>query len=92
MTKVSHDVTLLVWKVTMFLVTNFTMQDRPKIHTVIGGAEDEVGDSFLIEADVPSDDDVVLRLGFLQFPVIICLQFHQGPEDVLILVGVFVPA
>ena len=82
--------TLLVWKVTKFLVTNFTMQDRPKILTVIGGAEDEVGDSFLIKANVPSDDDVVLRLRFLQFPVIICLQFYQGPEDVLILVGVFV--
>ena len=61
---------------------------QPHAPVVLGHVQ--VGRNLLVEADVPSDLDIVLCLGLLELLVIVRLQLDQGTEDVLILVTVLV--
>jgi len=61
-------------------------------HTIIGLGQVEVSNAFLVEADIPADDNVVLGLRLLQFLVIVSLQLYEGAKDALVLVGIVIPA
>lgn len=62
-----------------------------QLHVAVGLRQGEVGDGLLVQADVPADVDVLLRLRLFQALVVIGLEFHQWAEYVLVLVAVFVP-
>ena len=49
------------------------------------------GDTLLVQADVPADDDVVLRLRLLNLFVVVGLDLDERAKNVLVLVGVLVP-
>lgn len=61
-----------------------------KYSTIIGFWEVEESNPFFIESNIPTHHNVVLGLGFLQLLVIICLQFHQGSKNVLVLVSIVI--
>lgn len=44
----------------------------------------------VVQGHVPAHDQVILRLGFLKFSVVIGLNLDQGAKDILVLVGVVV--
>ena len=51
----------------------------------------KVGDTLLVQAQIPSDFDVLLRLRLLQLLVVVGLQLDERTENVLILITIFVP-
>lgn len=61
-----------------------------KLHVTIGLGQREVSYCLLVEPDVPADLDPFLRLRLFETLVVIRLKLHEGPEDVLVLVAVFV--
>ena len=52
--------------------------------------ETEPSHTLLVETQVPAHRDVSLRLRLLQPLVVVCLDFHEGPKDVLVLISVLV--
>ena len=60
--------------------------------TIVGCIKDEICDSLFVESDIPTDDDVVLRLRLLQFTIVISLQLDQRTENVLVLISILVSA
>lgn len=60
-------------------------------HTSVSLGHVEVADVLLVQADVPPDFYVVLRLRLLQLLVVIGLQLDQRTEYVLVLVTILVP-
>ena len=63
-----------------------------RLVTIVGCIEDEICDSLFVESDIPTDDDVVLRLRLLQFTIVISLQLDQRTENVLVLISILVSA
>jgi len=54
--------------------------------------ENEPGNTLLVEADIPSYNNVRLRLRLFKTLVVVCFYFNQRSENVLILVRIFVAA
>mmetsp|Transcript_41357 Transcript_41357/g.93480 ORF Transcript_41357/g.93480 Transcript_41357/m.93480 type:complete len:202 (-) Transcript_41357:716-1321(-) len=59
-------------------------------HLVVRLSKLEIGDALLVQTHVPTHGDVLLRLSLLHVPVIIRLELHEGPHDVLVLVSVLI--
>lgn len=62
-----------------------------QLHVAVGFRQGEIGDSFLVQTDIPTNVDVLLCLRLFQTLVVIGLKFHQWTEYVLVLVAIFVP-
>ena len=62
-----------------------------RLCTFVSPWEVEVCDPLLVEANVPSDHNVVLCLGLVQSLVIVRLQLHKGAKYILIAEGILVP-
>src|SRR5437868_15699 len=45
---------------------------------------------FIIETDIPSDNQAIFRLGFLEFLVVVRFHLNKRAEDILVLVWIFV--
>mmetsp|Transcript_35592 Transcript_35592/g.85274 ORF Transcript_35592/g.85274 Transcript_35592/m.85274 type:complete len:219 (+) Transcript_35592:2026-2682(+) len=62
---------------------------QPRLAILLG--EVEVSDPLLVETNIPSNDNVLLRLGLLHLLVVVGLHLHQWGEDVLVLIRILVP-
>lgn len=71
-------------------VSQFQLIPVHQLHVSVGFGQGEVGNGLLIEADIPPDLDVFLCLRLLQTLIVVCFEFYQRTEYVLVLVTIFV--